>query len=87
MTTSEKPGVSRRTFVRASAIGVAMAATAKTVPAAAAETADAAVAEAAADIPYVGAGSNTAIRPFRLHEVGLESGLLQEKRDRMKAFL
>ncbi|GAA0989559.1 hypothetical protein GCM10009555_073750 [Acrocarpospora macrocephala] len=87
MTASEKPGVSRRTFVRASAIGVALAATAKSIPAAAAETTAPAVAESLAGIPYVGAGSNTAIRPFWLREVSLHAGLLQEKRDRMKAFL
>lgn len=87
MTTSEKPGVSRRTFVRASAIGVAVAATGKALPAAAAQTTAAADAEALAEIPYVGAGSNTAVRPFWPHDIRIGSGLLQEKRDRMKAFL
>ncbi|MEV4580340.1 beta-L-arabinofuranosidase domain-containing protein [Nonomuraea jabiensis] len=82
MTASDKPGVSRRTFVRASAAGLALAATARPLPAAA----RASTARAAA-IPYVGAGSNTAVRPFQLGEVRLNAGLLQEKRDRMKAFL
>ncbi|WP_218034260.1 beta-L-arabinofuranosidase domain-containing protein [Acrocarpospora corrugata] len=45
------------------------------------------MAESLADIPYVGAGSNTAIRPFWLREVSMHAGLLQEKRDRMKAYL
>ncbi|GIH25297.1 hypothetical protein Aph01nite_36070 [Acrocarpospora phusangensis] len=88
MTTSEQSGLSRRTFVRTSALGVALAATAKALPAsAAAETTASGVTASLAGIPYVGAGSNTAVRPFWLHEVGLNAGLLQEKRDRMKAFL
>ncbi len=52
-----------------------------------AEAATANVTESLAGIPHVGAGSNTAVRPFWLHEVTLKTGLLQEKRDRMKAFL
>ncbi|AQZ63636.1 unnamed protein product [[Actinomadura] parvosata subsp. kistnae] len=82
MTASDQPGVSRRTFVRASAVGLALAATARPLPAAARTSAP-----GAAGIPYVGAGSNTPVRPFPLGEVRLNAGLLQEKRDRMKAFL
>src|SRR4051794_4304685 len=34
-----------------------------------------------------GAGSNAPVRPFRLDQVRLGDGLLQEKRDRIKRFL
>ncbi len=87
MTASEKSGMSRRNFVRTSAIGVALAATANGVQTGVAEAATANVTESLAGIPYVGAGSNTAVRPFWLHQITLNAGLLQEKRDRMKAFL
>ncbi len=87
MTASEKSGMSRRTFVRTSALGVALAATTTGVQTATAQAATANVTESVAGIPYVGAGSNTPVRPFRLHEISLKTGLLQEKRDRMKAFL
>ncbi|RIQ25081.1 beta-L-arabinofuranosidase domain-containing protein [Jiangella rhizosphaerae] len=86
--TIEKPGLSRRTFVRASAIGAAMVAAPKALPAAAAETTgSAAAADTAGAAPYVGAGSNAPVRPFWPNDVRLGPGLLQEKRDRMKAFL
>src|SRR5690606_20430492 len=38
-------------------------------------------------VPYVGAGSTAPVRPFTLGDVTLGRGLLQEKRDRMKAYL
>lgn len=88
--TIEKPGLSRRTFVRASAIGAAAVAASQAIPAAAAAAAGpvaAADLDAQVAAPYVGAGSNAPVRPFWLHEVKLGTGLLQEKRDRMKAFL
>ncbi|PZF86469.1 beta-L-arabinofuranosidase domain-containing protein [Jiangella anatolica] len=86
--TIEKPGLSRRTFVRASAIGAAMVAAPTALPAAAAAAQSiGATADATSGVPYVGAGSNTPVRPFWPAEVRLGPGLLQEKRDRMKAFL
>lgn len=87
--TIEKPGLSRRTFVRASAIGAAAVATSQAIPGAAAAAAETTgtTADATAAAPYVGAGSNAPVRPFWPNDVRLGTGLLQEKRDRMKAFL
>src|SRR5262245_26201807 len=75
--------LSRRTFVGASALGVAGAAASQFLPAAPGLAAEA----VAGNIPYVGAGSNAPVRPFWLGQVSLGPGLLQEKRDRMKEWL
>lgn len=82
------PGhLSRRTFVGASVVGAALAATSGGLPATAAVAAAPVVTVDPAGIPWVGAGSTAPVRPFRLHELALGPGLMAEKRDRMKAFL
>ncbi|WP_347593945.1 beta-L-arabinofuranosidase domain-containing protein [Streptomyces sp. B6B3] len=84
--------MNRRDFMRVSAVGVASAAAAGSLPAAhtahAATPTPAASRVLAADLPpYVGAGSTAPIRPFTLHQVALGSSLYQEKRDRVKDFV
>jgi DUF1680 family protein len=81
--TSGRLPMSRRSFLSASAIGVAGAAASQLLPAPPGLAAEA----VAGRIPYVGAGSNAPVRPFWLHQVSLGQGLLQEKRDRMKEWL
>ncbi len=78
-----RPAVSRRRFVQGSAIGAAGIAGG----ALALHPGVASAAVKPRAIPYVGAGSTAAVRPFRLTDVALGQGLLQEKRDRMKAWL
>ncbi len=78
--------------MRASAVGVASAATAGSLATAhAAPPATAATAAARVPVrdlpPYVGAGSTAPIRPFTLPQVALGPGLFQEKRDRIKRFV
>lgn len=79
----------RREFMRASAVGVASLAAARSLPAAYAGTPQSGTAPVSAqDLPrYVGAGSTAPIRPFTLPQVSLGTGLFQEKRDRMKNFI
>jgi DUF1680 family protein len=82
--------VKRRDFMRASAFGVAAAATAGALPEARAATpAETQRARALAqDLPpYVGAGSTAPVRPFTLPQVSLGEGLFQEKRDLIKNFI
>lgn len=73
----------RRDFMRASATGAAALAMTNTLP----PRAGASSAPTSPLPPYVGAGSTAPIRPFPLYAVELGTGLFQEKRDRMKAFL
>ncbi|HEU4544452.1 MAG TPA: beta-L-arabinofuranosidase domain-containing protein [Jiangellaceae bacterium] len=90
MTQVGKLPMKRRDFVRASVAGAAALVGAKVLPASAAEpAATSTTVGAVAQIPppYVGAGSNAPVRPFLLQDVSLGTGLLQEKRDRMKNFL
>ncbi|MGW3607153.1 twin-arginine translocation signal domain-containing protein, partial [Micromonospora sp. NPDC005161] len=92
MTQPDKRPISRRKVLQASAIGVAAAATAGALPATAAEAAPAVEAAAglsalAATPADLGPGATAPVRPFQLREVKLGDGLLQEKRDRMKAWL
>ncbi|TPX19105.1 uncharacterized protein E0L32_011178 [Thyridium curvatum] len=48
----------------------------------------ASLAEASSEVPPdVGPGATAPVRPFRLDQVRLGGGLMQEKRDRMKAYL
>ncbi|MBM7489593.1 DUF1680 family protein [Micromonospora luteifusca] len=92
MTQPDKRPISRRKVLQASAIGVAAAATAGALPATAAEAAPALEATAglstlAATPADLGPGATAPVRPFQLRDVKLGNGLLQEKRDRMKAWL
>ncbi|MGI5176167.1 beta-L-arabinofuranosidase domain-containing protein [Dactylosporangium sp. CA-152071] len=74
----------RRQILQASALGAATIAGAGLLdPASAA----AAVTAAAAAPPQPGPGGTAPVRPFQLRDVRLGSGVLQEKRDRTKAFL
>ncbi|WP_432993097.1 beta-L-arabinofuranosidase domain-containing protein [Dactylosporangium sp. CA-233914] len=76
----------RRQFLQASALGAATVAGAGLLDPASAAAAVTAAAPAAAP-PQPGPGGAAPVRPFQLRDVRLGSGLLQEKRDRTKAFL
>src|SRR5262245_28731215 len=80
-----KRPMTRRAFVRGSAvsIGVVAAGSALTFRPVRAAAASAA---AAALPPYVGAGSNAPVRPFPLYQVALGNGLFKEKRERILNF-
>jgi len=86
-----KVPIQRRKLLQASALGAAAVATANVLPETAAQAAPAGTAGGTATasprVPYVGAGSTAPVRPFTLGDVTLGRGLLQEKRDRMKAYL
>ncbi|MEV4139007.1 beta-L-arabinofuranosidase domain-containing protein [Dactylosporangium sp. NPDC049742] len=77
----------RRTLLRTSALGAATAALAPELAAAPASAGPAPQTAAAAVPPQPGPGGTAPVRPFQLGEVRLGAGLLQEKRDRTKAFL
>ncbi|WP_144122674.1 beta-L-arabinofuranosidase domain-containing protein [Catellatospora sichuanensis] len=81
--------VNRRQLLQASALSAVTVTGATVLPASAtrAAPATASAALAAAGPPGLGPGATAPVRPFELHEVRLGSGLLQEKRDRMKNYL
>ncbi|MEV0154288.1 beta-L-arabinofuranosidase domain-containing protein [Micromonospora sp. NPDC050686] len=83
--------MNRRHILQASAVGVAAVAGGGMLPAAAraANTAAAATGPTALGSTPAdpGPGGTAPVRPFQLREVSLGSGLLQEKRDRMKNYL
>jgi DUF1680 family protein len=83
--TEDRTLMRRRDFVRASAVSFgAVAAGGALAPL---RSAQAAPAVAADGLPrYVGAGSNAAVRPFRLYDVTLGEGLFKEKRERILNF-
>ncbi|MGW3811842.1 LamG-like jellyroll fold domain-containing protein, partial [Micromonospora sp. NPDC005113] len=92
MVESDKMPVSRRQVLQASAIGAAAVATAGALPATAAEAATATATTTGATALGAtpadpGPGGTAPVRPFQLRDVKLGNGLLQEKRDRMKAWL
>jgi DUF1680 family protein len=96
MARSDKGSLNRRQLLQASALGAAAvvgsgaftAASAAAPAAAAAAPATGAVPPATGAVPPdLGPGGTAPVRPFRLREVRLGGGLLQEKRDRMKEFL
>lgn len=74
----------RRQLIQASALGAGAVAGSTMVGVTAAGAAPAGGGPAAAD---PGPGGTAPVRPFALGDVRLGGGLLQEKRDRMKAFL
>jgi DUF1680 family protein len=79
----------RREFIRASAVGLTAVASTKALAATAAHAQPAGMASSVTQsaVPYVGAGSNAAVRPFQLSDVTLGNGLFKEKQDRMLNFL
>jgi uncharacterized protein len=83
--TEDRTLMRRRDFVRASAVSFgAVAAGGALAPL---RPAQAAAAVAADGLPrYVGAGANTAVRPFPLYRVALGEGLFKEKRERILNF-
>ncbi len=79
----------RRDFLRASAAGAAALAATEALPGAPAQAGTHGTIPGMTQLSlpqYVGAGSNTPIRPFPLTDVRLGEGLFREKQDRMLHF-
>jgi uncharacterized protein len=74
----------RRDFVRASAASIGAIAVGTRLNAT--QPAEAVAPAAGALPPYVGAGSNAAVRPFPIYRVHLGEGLFKEKRERILNF-
>jgi DUF1680 family protein len=77
--------MTRRAFVRGSAVSIGAVAAGSALTFRPARAA-AARAAAGALPPYVGAGSNAPVRPFPLYRVALGDGLFKEKRERILNF-
>jgi DUF1680 family protein len=83
----DKVQFNRRQLLQASALSAVTSACTGVLAATAAEASPTTGPAAIRQAGDLGPGATAPVRPFALHDVRLGSGLLQEKRDRIKAFL